>query len=205
MRTPAVSVAAILPALTLGSTPLKLTVFGAGRQAVAHVETVMDVMDGHRETESVTYIVRSPERVHLPLSPVADVVRLNSAEAESALAAAHLFICATSASEPLFGSTLLRPDSIAVALGSHKANVREVDAALCGRAQVVVEDVGAALRESGDVIISIQEGYLKAGDLIPMRAVATGAVVLDPSTPLCSRARGCHGRFLLLPGRSYSQ
>lgn len=198
LRTPAVSVAAILPALTLGSTPLKLAVFGAGRQGVAHVETVMDVVEGRREIERVTYIVRRPDRARLLPSAVADVVGLDSAEAESAVAAADLVICATSATEPLFDSSLLRPDSIVIAVGSHEAHAREVDAALCGRAQVVVEDVRTALRESGDVIMAIQEGHLKAEDLIPIRAVVTGAVELDTSIPVLFKSSGMSWEDLIV-------
>ncbi|WP_258804164.1 ornithine cyclodeaminase family protein [Pseudarthrobacter sp. NS4] len=198
LRTPAVSVTAILPALALGSAPLKLAVFGAGRQGVAHVETVMDVMEGRREIERVTYIVRSPDRVRLPPSAVADVVGLDSAEAESAVAAANLVICATSAHEPLFDSSLLRPDSIVIAVGSHEAHAREVDASLCGRAQVVVEDVRTALRESGDVIMAIQEGHLKAEDLIPIRAVVTGAVELDTSIPVLFKSSGMSWEDLIV-------
>ena len=63
-----------------------------------------------------------------------------------------------------------------VAVGSHEPAAAEVDAAWCGRATVVVEDVATALREAGDVIQAIDAGSLDPADLVPMRDVATGAV-----------------------------
>jgi hypothetical protein len=48
-------------------------------------------------------------------------------------------------------------DVVVVAVGSHEPDAREVDAPLLGRATVVVEDVGTALREAGDVVLAIAE------------------------------------------------
>jgi ornithine cyclodeaminase len=190
LRTPAVSIAAILPVLTQRSTPLRLAVFGAGQQGVGHVDTLTEVMEGRREIADVTYIVRNPDAADPSPSPNSTVVRLDSPAAKMAVAEADVIICATSASEPLFDSTLVRTDAIVIAVGSHEPHVREVDAALCGRAQVIVEDVPTALRESGDVVMAIQEGTLTAEDLIPMKDVATGAVSIDASRPVLFKSSG---------------
>lgn len=198
LRTPAVSIAGILPVLTQRSTPLRLTVFGAGQQGVGHVKTIQDVMDGRREIESVTYIVRNPERVSLPTSAAGHVVTLGSAAASEAVAAADVIICATSASEPLFDSSLVRSDGVVVAVGSHEPHVREIDAAFCGRAQVIVEDVPTALRESGDVIMAVAEGTLSAKDLIPMKDVANGVVPLDLDRPVLFKSSGMSWEDLVI-------
>ena len=198
LRTPAVSVAAILPVLTQRSTPLRLAVFGAGQQGVGHVSTIREVMEGRREVDHVTYIVRNPHRVDLPPSAEGEVVPSGSPAATAAVAAADVIVCATSASEPLFDSSLIRPDAIVVAVGSHEPHVREVDAALCGRAQVVVEDLTTALRESGDVIMAIDEGALKVADLIPMKDVANGVTHLDPSRPVLFKSSGMSWEDLVI-------
>lgn len=198
LRTPAVSIAAILPVLTQRSTPLKLAVFGAGQQGVGHVETISKVMEGQRKIDSVTYIVRNPQRVNVPPSAAGEVVALGSPAAASAVAAADVVVCATSASEPLFDSDVLRPDAIVVAVGSHEPHVREVDAALCGRAQVVVEDVSAALRESGDVILAIEEGTLDQADLIPMKEVVRGNIALDPQRLVLFKSSGMSWEDLVI-------
>ncbi|WP_432246212.1 ornithine cyclodeaminase family protein (plasmid) [Arthrobacter sp. G.S.26] len=197
LRTPAVSIAGIFPVLIQRSTPLRLAVFGAGQQGVGHVDTITDVMDGRRDIESVTYIVRNPDRVSLPQA-ADEVVQLGSPAATSAVAAADVIVCATSASEPLFDSSLLRTDAIVVAVGSHEPHVREVDAALCGRAQVVVEDIQTALRESGDIILAIAEETLSADELIPMKDVATGAVHLDPNRPVLFKSSGMSWEDLVI-------
>ncbi|WP_104063649.1 ornithine cyclodeaminase family protein [Arthrobacter sp. 4R501] len=198
LRTPAVSIAGILPVLTQRSTPLRLAVFGAGQQGVGHVDTLTEVMEGRREIENVTYIVRNPDRVSLPPSAAGEVVALGSSAAAEAVAAADVIVCATSASEPLFDSSLVRTDVIVVAVGSHEPHVREVDAALCGRAQVIVEDVPTALRESGDVIMAIAEGTLTAEDLIPMKDVANGVVRLDPHRPVLFKSSGMSWEDLVI-------
>jgi ornithine cyclodeaminase/alanine dehydrogenase-like protein (mu-crystallin family) len=50
---------------------------------------------------------------------------------------------------PLFDSSLLRDDTVVVAVGSHEPDARELDAALLGRATVVVGDVATAPHEAG--------------------------------------------------------
>ena len=160
LRTPAVSVAAVLP--WLPSRPLRVAVIGAGPQATAHVSTLAAV----RPLESATYLVRDPSRT--PLAAVG----LGSSQADGVLRSADVVVCATSARTPVFDSRLLRDDAVVVAVGSHEPDARELDAALLGRATVVVEDVATALREAGDVVLAIAEGALTSRDLVSMRDVA---------------------------------
>lgn len=74
----------------------------------------------------------------------------------------------------MFDSTSVRDDAVVIPGGSHEPHVREVNSAMCGRAQVVVEDVDTALRESGDVVLAIADGALTAEHLIPMRDAIVG-------------------------------
>ena len=170
LRTPAVSVAAV--AQRLPDHPLKVAVVGAGPQALAHVDTLAAV----RELAAVSHLVRDPARAAL------DAIALGSTGAQEALRSADVVVCATSARAPVFDSALLREDVVVVAVGSHEPDARELDAALLGRSTVVVEDVGAALREAGDVVLAIAEGTLSSEELVPMRDVVTGATVV-PAGP----------------------
>jgi ornithine cyclodeaminase/alanine dehydrogenase-like protein (mu-crystallin family) len=165
LRTPAVSVAAVLPALP--HRPLRVTVVGAGPQAVGHVATLAAV----RPLVSAVHLVRDPSRTPL------DAVRLGTAPARELLRSADVVVCATSARTPLFDSALLRDDAVIIAVGSHEPDARELDAALMGRATVVVEDVATALREAGDVVLAIADGALTAEDLRPMRDVVSGTAL----------------------------
>jgi ornithine cyclodeaminase len=178
LRTPAVSVAAVLDRLP--DRPLRVAVLGAGPQASAHVATLAAV----RPLGSVGHLVRDPARTPL------DAVRLGSAAAGDLLRSADVVVCATSARTPLFDSELVRADAVVVAVGSHQPDARELDASLLGRATVVVEDVGTALREAGDVALAIAEGALTAAELVPMRDVVTGARLPDPERPLVFKSVG---------------
>ncbi|MDP9391689.1 MAG: ornithine cyclodeaminase family protein [Actinomycetota bacterium] len=178
LRTPAVSVAAVLPRLP--DRPLRVAVFGAGPQATGHVATLAAV----RPLAGAIHLVR--DRPRAPL----DALRLGSTDADEALRAADVVVCATSARVPLFDSSLLRGDAVVVAVGSHEPDARELDAGLLGRATVVVEDVDTALREAGDVVLAIAEGTLTAGDLVPMRDLVTGAVIPPANHPLVFKSVG---------------
>jgi ornithine cyclodeaminase/alanine dehydrogenase-like protein (mu-crystallin family) len=177
LRTPAVSVAAVRPVLLRDDTPLRLVVFGAGPQALGHVDTLADTLRPRRPLASVTYLVRRPEQVVVPsqahhLPP--RVVASSGADADRAVAEADVIVCATTARAPLFDGARVPDAAVVIAVGSHEPDAQEVDGALAGRAQVVVEDVATAMREAGDVVQPIREGRLSPQDLIPMRDVVTG-------------------------------
>lgn len=171
LRTPAVSVAAVKPWLDLLDRPLSVIVFGAGPQGIGHLETVAAV----HPVAASAFVVRRPDRVHLSEELAGSTV-LAAADPEVAtlLRGADLVVCATTARTPLFDSRLLSDRAIVVAVGSHEPEAREVDAAFCGRACVVVEDRATALRECGDVIQAVAERFLGPGDLVPVADVARG-------------------------------
>jgi ornithine cyclodeaminase len=178
LRTAAVSVAAVLGRLP--DRALRVAVIGAGPQAIGHVSTLAAV----RPLEDATYLVRDPSRTPL------DAVVLGSPQADEALRSADVVVCASSARSPVFDSALLGDDVVVVAVGSHEPGARELDAPLLGRASVVVEDVAAALREAGDVILAVADGTLKPADLLPMRDVVTGAIEVPSDRPLVFKSVG---------------
>ena len=178
LRTPAVSVAAVLSRLP--DRPLRVAVVGGGPQAVGHVATLA----AFRSLEETAYLVRDPARTDL------EALRLGSPHAEAALGSADVVVCATSARSPVFDSALLRDDAVVIAVGSHEPDARELDAAIFGRAEVVVEDVETALREAGDVVMAIAEGTLTRRDLTPMNDVVSGAAALAGDRPMVFKSVG---------------
>jgi ornithine cyclodeaminase/alanine dehydrogenase-like protein (mu-crystallin family) len=188
LRTPAVSVAAVRPRLLAASGPLRLAVIGAGPQAHGQVRTLADALAAHRTLAAVHYLVRDPGRA----TPTggAEVVALGSTPADDVLRAADVIVCATSARTPVFDAGLVADTAVVVAVGSHEPDAREVPAALCARATVVVEDVATALREAGDVCLALEEGALAAGDLVPMRDVVTGQASPPADRPLLFKSVG---------------
>lgn len=186
LRTPAVSVAAVLGRLP--ERPLRVAVVGAGPQATGHVATLAAV----RELDGVSYLVRDPART--PLHAVA----LGTPGAQEALRGADVIVCATSARSPVLDSALVADEAVVVAVGSHEPDARELDGALLGRSTVVVEDVATALREAGDVVLAVAEGAVTAGDLVPMREVVTGARVVPADRPLVFKSVGMSWQDLVV-------
>jgi len=186
LRTPAVSVAAVLDRLP--DRALRVAVLGAGPQATGHVSTLAAV----RPLERVTYLVRDPSRTRL------DAVVLGGPAADEALRSADVVVCATSARSPVFDSSLLRDDVVVIAVGSHEPDARELDAPLLGRATVVVEDVATALREAGDVVLAIADGALGAADLVPLRDVVTGAATMPSDRPELFKSVGMSWQDLVV-------
>ncbi|TSI13167.1 ornithine cyclodeaminase family protein [Brevibacterium aurantiacum] len=174
LRTPAVSVAAIEPALTRFTQPVKVVVFGAGPQGVGHVDTIADVLDV--ELADVAFVVRSPDQVTSDVHDRGRVLEAQTAEVDSALRAADIIVTATTASEPLFSSDLVRPGAVVMACGSHDPHSRELPAELFTSAMVVVEDLSTVLREGGDVVLAISDGALDADSLVTMKRFSNGEV-----------------------------
>ncbi len=189
LRTPAVSVAAVLPRLRLDPTPLRLVIFGAGPQAIAHEATVRSALAGIRAVESVAYVVRDPQRAAEALGD-STLLLAGSPAAAEAVRQADLVVCATSAREPLFDSALVNHTATVIAVGSHEPAARELDAALFARSFVTVESVGSALAEAGDVIQAIDEGSIRAESLVPMSDVIDGSVRPPTDRPFVFKGVG---------------
>jgi ornithine cyclodeaminase len=194
VRTPAVSLAAVGETLRRSAEPLDVVVFGAGPQARAHSSAVRDLLEGVRSIARVTTVTRRPDRARADHGAVA----CGSAEADAALRRAGLVICATTGRTPLFDSAALREDSVVVAVGSHEPDARELDAALMGRAAVIVEDVGTALREAGDVVLAVRERALDPAALLPLRDVVRGEVTISAGRPLVFKSTGMSWEDLVI-------
>ena len=176
IRTPAVAVAGVLDRLRASSEPLECVIVGAGVQGRAHARTVVDVLEGGREV-SVMFVSRSK-----PADLPHPWVESGSAEADEVLGrAAGLVVVATSAGEPVVVDRQLRPDATVLAVGAHTVDTRQLHEDVLRGAQVIVEDVGAARREAGDVAIAVEKGALAWEDVVTMAEVVRGKVALDPA------------------------
>ncbi len=192
LRTPAVSAAAA--DLLAPAEVEHLVVFGSGPQAWGHIEAIGAI----RSLKRVTVIARHHGRA----SALVDRVNVGDLEARLGVASdvrdAQVIVCATTATDPLFDGSLVPDDSCSIAVGSHDAGSREIDSVLVGRAQVVVEDVGVALRESGDVAIPIAQGVILPSSLIPMRDIVDGSVAVDRTRPRVFTSSGMSWQDLVV-------
>lgn len=183
IRTPAVTLTAIrhlarlAPAeARLGSDP-RILIFGAGTQAIEHIRAALvdfpdarfDVIGRRPERISamIDTLAADPATVHVPVNAViaADAAgTANTADAtdsvaqrEAAIAAADIIILTTTATTPVFDSSLVGANTIVAATGTHGLDAREVDDALIKRADIAVEGRGSAQRENGNLATVFDE------------------------------------------------
>lgn len=170
LRTPAVSAAAVNKLAAPDATTL--LVFGTGLQAWSHIVAMAEI----RELSEVWISGRSEEKIQDLVTKAHGIGLSARAARPQDLAQADIVACATSAAEPLFDGTLVKDGAAVVAMGSHETDRRELDSSLMGRALVVVEDIGSALREAGDVVLAIDEGTLKADSLLTLSELVRGNI-----------------------------
>ncbi len=179
LRTPAVSAACA--DVLAGETAGDLVVIGTGPQSIRHVEAFAAI----RPLRSVRIIGRDAGRTASAVeasrsyAPDADM----RAGTFDDIAAADLIVCATTASAPLFPSEAVRDDATIVAIGSHEPDRTELDPALVGRSQVVVESRRVAASEAGDVIVAVEAGMLRLEDVVTMHELFTGATPAATDRP----------------------
>lgn len=173
LRTPAVSAVAVRHLARPNAAHLVL--FGTGPQAQGHLTAMRAVLP----IEQVTVVARDAARAERLVgwcrSDLALAAHVGSPEA---VAEADVVACCTTARTPLFRGELLADHAVVVAIGSHEADVREVDNQTVERSSVIVEARSAALREAGDVIIPVESGVLDPSRLIGLADVVRGAAVL---------------------------
>jgi ornithine cyclodeaminase/alanine dehydrogenase-like protein (mu-crystallin family) len=144
----------------------RLVIFGTGPQADAHARAIAAV----RPIGSVALVGRDRHKaVALAERLTADGITAEVGD-PTAVRAADIVVCATTARRPLFDGTLLGDESCCVAVGSHEPEARELDAEVFRAAgTVVVEDRQSALAGAGDVLQAIEAGALTADRLLELR------------------------------------
>jgi ornithine cyclodeaminase len=184
LRTPATS-AAVADHLAPGQVD-HLVVFGSGPQAWGHVEAMRAI----RSLGIVTIVDIDRRRA------TALAARVQSSGLKSRVGSAddvrdaQLIVCATTSRTPLFNGSLVRNDSLTVAVGAYEPDTRELGSELITKAQLVVDDIATALREAGDLIIPIAEGVIESASLIPMRDIITGVTPVDHQRPRVFKSTG---------------
>lgn len=194
LRTPAVSM--VVVRRWLPPRPIVAVVAGAGPQARAHVEALRAIATD-RIRDLVMVARRKPDTSD-PWFGEQGVRVEGRAALPQLVAGADLVLCATTASDPLFDSAVVRNAALVVAVGSHTPTARELDTALLSRAQVVVEDAATALREAGEVVLAIADGAVRAADLVPLAEIVTGRTALASDRPIVFKTTGMSWEDLVI-------
>ncbi|MGH2730600.1 MAG: ornithine cyclodeaminase family protein [Actinomycetota bacterium] len=151
-----------------------LVVFGAGTQAVAHLDAMVAV----RAIDTVRVVSRTRARAEalveraLRMNINAEVARAN------AVADADIVCTCTTSTTPLFDGSLVPAGAHVNAVGAFEPHARELDDALIERSRIVVETRAAALAEAGDLLLPIGSGVIQESDIVAdLAEVVAGAEV----------------------------
>jgi ornithine cyclodeaminase len=202
LRTPAVSAVA-MDALAPAEVEAAV-VFGTGPQALGHAEALLAI----RQPSSVTIVGRRGEAARATaqrVSGLAGAERLDvhaltvdDAAVEDAVRAAQVVVTATSAATPVLADGWVADGACVVAIGSHEAHRRELGSGLLGRSLVVVEDLGTAHREAGDVILAAAQGAISWDDVQTLQDVVLGKVVRATDRPNVFKSVGMAWQDLVI-------
>jgi ornithine cyclodeaminase/alanine dehydrogenase-like protein (mu-crystallin family) len=194
MRTAAVSAAATQRLASPDSRVLAL--LGSGVQARAHLQALRLV----RRFEEVRVWSRTAGHAER----FADEHQVKAMPAESAVRGADVIVTATNALQPILNGAWLKPGAQVNAVGSPRPGWRELDD-IAMASTLVVDSREAALKESGDVILSKAKIYAEIGEIFagvkeaPVSATtvfkSVGIAVEDVATAklVYDAARGDHG------------
>ena len=141
-----------------------LAIIGSGAQARSHLEAM------ERVFELNEIRVWSPTPDH-QMAFIAEMARITDTKIvggnspEEAVHHADLIVLATSASEPVIQNEWVASGAHVISIGACRPNQREMDPALLRRGRLFVDSRAAALVESGDVVMGIQEGHFAASHI----------------------------------------
>lgn len=130
-----------------------VALFGAGAQARTQLDAVLEV----REVEDVRVTTRDPRhasefvlwaRSHRPELRIRTV---DAADRAAPLDGADIVIAATSSATPVFPGHALAGGTHVTGVGSHRPDMRELDAETISGARVVVDQRAGALAEAGEL------------------------------------------------------
>jgi ornithine cyclodeaminase/alanine dehydrogenase-like protein (mu-crystallin family) len=175
MRTAAVS-AAVTRHLAREDAKV-LTLLGSGVQAHAHLQALRHV----RRFEEVRVWSRTPEHAQR----FAAENRARVMDLEAAVRGADVIVTATSSREPLLRGRWLKDGAHVNAIGACLPTWRELDDEVLLGKTLVVDSREAALRESGDVILSRAPIFAEAGEIFAgTRRAPRGATTVFKSLGL---------------------
>ncbi|PYX10183.1 MAG: ornithine cyclodeaminase family protein [Acidobacteria bacterium] len=133
-----------------------LGIFGAGRQARAHLRVLPVV----RNFQRVLVCGRTRAESESFTKQVSGEIAIAPADAASVAAESDVICTCTTSSIPLFDGNLIRPGTHLNLVGAFQPHTREVDSVTIRRSRIVVDTYEACLAEAGDLLIPMKEGAI---------------------------------------------
>ncbi|MCY3605309.1 MAG: ornithine cyclodeaminase family protein [Gammaproteobacteria bacterium] len=152
-----------------------LALLGYGVQAETHLEAMRCV----RPVREIRVWGPSLEKAsRFATAHMDDDLAVTAVEtASEAVSGADLVCAVSAATEPVIEGRRLAAGCHVNLVGSHSPTTREADGETMGRARVFTEITDFAMKEAGDILLAIEEGFLTEGDLAgEIGAVFDGAV-----------------------------
>ena len=145
----------------------KVGLFGAGVQARAQLQAVMNV----RDITCVNLISRTQSSAQQLASEIAtwdDAPEVNlTSTPQEVVMDADIVICATTSATPLFDGNDLKPGTHITAVGTFVPEKREVDTTTIRRAnRIVVDSREACSEEAGELIMPNTEADAEIGEIV---------------------------------------
>lgn len=143
-----------------------VAIFGAGAQGRTQLEAACTV----RKIEQAWVYDLDHKRAETFVSDLAGVgviprdVRI-AATSEEAIHGADIICTATTSMSPVFDGTKLKPGVHISAIGSYTPEMQEIPSETVRCAHIVVDLLSATLAETGDLVIPIRSGLIKAEDI----------------------------------------
>jgi alanine dehydrogenase len=181
-RTAAVS--AVSSRLLARKTAQSLAIIGSGVQARSHLEalsrvhnlrqvTVWSPQKMHRDqfvtwANSADTAASVPDTCQTRAWHVSDTgIRIAAVDhAGEAVVGADIIVLVTSSPTPVLENGWVKPGAHVISVGACRPNQREMDPALVARGRLFVDSRAAALVESGDVVLGMQEARFGADHIV---------------------------------------
>ncbi len=132
-----------------------LGIIGSGVQAHSHWQALRLVRDFHE----VRVWSPNAERLHKFANEIGAHAMPS---AEAVVRGADVVVTVTPSATPVVESEWVADGTHIIAVGSCRPTARELDPALVKRSRLIVDSRAAGLKEAGDIVIGIAEGYWTA-------------------------------------------
>ena len=139
--------------LILGTGALSMNLI----KAHCSIRPIKKVFVWGRNFEKAELISQSFDQKQFEVTPVKDYFDV--------LSEVDIISCATLSKEPLVLGKNLKQGQHLDLVGAYKKNMREADDAAVSKAAIFLDTFQGGLKESGDIVIPIQNGILKESDI----------------------------------------
>jgi alanine dehydrogenase len=153
-----------------------LAIIGSGVQARSHLEAMERVF----ELAEIRVWSRTPDHQMAFITEMEQATEtriVGSNSAQEAVYHADLIVLATSSAEPVIQNEWVASGAHVISVGACLPHQREMDPALIRRGRLFVDSRAAALVQSGDVVMGIQQGHFAASVVLgELGEVLTGKI-----------------------------